>query len=152
MPAIKAPTRDRYLLVCIASAQVGFGHLNRCLSLANVFRSHGADVDFVVFGDKKGQKLIQGFGYKCRKTNFDAAVDHNQVFTTNSLEHNHYLGVIVDVAHESFLRRRSSIETCLDVVRQVGEVLVFFDTIEANSLTPQFPEISIDIIVIPKFV
>lgn len=53
----------------------GLGHVNRCLSLYQVLERHGAEVEFVVHGDKTVKKILAGA--RCRlsdwRTSFSGA-------------------------------------------------------------------------------
>ena len=48
----------RIRFVSAASNAVGFGHLNRCISLANYARKCGAQVDFLVFGNLAAEAKV----------------------------------------------------------------------------------------------
>ena len=53
------------LFVCTASKQKGFGHLNRCLSLAAYSRKLGFSASFLVFGNALARERAQDAGYEC---------------------------------------------------------------------------------------
>ncbi|MBT5817252.1 MAG: hypothetical protein HOI25_02815, partial [Proteobacteria bacterium] len=123
------------LLFCaIAGRGVGYGHLNRCLSIAECARIHGLEAVF----------LVRRQGY--------AAIDAAWPSVILDLS---FVGeaartiAILDVAHPSVFSRLSDLDALLQTVGKLAHRLVAIDSLGRHSFAAALPAIPVDAVVIP---
>ena len=65
IPDGKVNTKHSILFRCDGSHEVGFGHIIRCLALADELKdNHGCDIMFAILRDNKAIELIESHGYQ----------------------------------------------------------------------------------------
>ena len=131
------------LLFCaIAGRGVGYGHLNRCLSIAECARIHGLEAVFLVLGE--GADIVRRQGY--------AAIDAAWPSVILDLS---FVGeaartiAILDVAHPSVFSRLSDLDALLQTVGKLAHRLVAIDSLGHHSFAAALPAIPVDAVVIP---
>ena len=55
----------KYLFVVLASSELGFGHLNRCINLTKKIKTRS--ISFFIIGDIKAEKILRDQQIKCFK-------------------------------------------------------------------------------------
>lgn len=131
------------LVFCaIASREVGYGHLSRCLSIAQYARSKGLAVAFLVL--EEGGELVRRQGYVA----FDATW-LNDIPELSLGEGDEQVIVILDVAHPTILARLSEFNNLIKKLRKHADKLVAIDSLGEGSFAVAFPRIPVDAVVIP---
>ena len=134
----------RIRFVSAASNAVGFGHLNRCITLATYARKCGAQVDFLVFGNLSAEARVVSTGFSC------ILLDESYL---NSFEWPQAGGlradvVIVDILYCGFFG--ASIPLLLfRSLRNLGSLIVAIDVLGEESIARQLPSLDADIVVSP---
>ena len=86
----------KVLFVTVADNRVGFGHLNRCLSVANVAVTMGVAPLFAVFGDKRAAAQVSHAKYPLQ---MHSMADLAQEFRGKPAD-----AAIVDVVYPAYFR------------------------------------------------
>lgn len=135
----------RLLLVTIASNAVGYGHLNRCLSIAAHAQAAGAEIGFLLFGDEQARARVETAGHSCRVRPIS---ELEQAIVTAASEAPAD-AVVSDLLHPAFFARTRSPLTVFRQLRSLGRVVAAIDTLGDQSLVAQAPQADIDLMVIP---
>jgi UDP-2,4-diacetamido-2,4,6-trideoxy-beta-L-altropyranose hydrolase len=131
------------LLFCVlAGREFGYGHLNRCLSIADCARKHGMDTAFLVLGE--GADIPRKRGHESIEALWPGAVPDIPVACEKALTI-----TIFDVAHPSIFPRQSELVTLLRMQRKLADKLIAIDSMGDYSFATAFPSIPVDVIVVP---
>ncbi len=143
MPVHSRP--PRLLLVSAASHSIGYGHLNRCLTLAAHAGAAAFEPAFLVFGDEQARVRVEAAGHAC------------QVKPVSELERAALTAgvtepadvVVSDVVHAALFARTPSVPALFGQLRRLGRVAVAIDSLGEQSLVAQAPQADIDLLVVP---
>lgn len=131
------------LVFCVlASREVGYGHLSRCMSIAHYACGKGLAVEFLVLGE--GGELVRRQGYVA----FDATWPDG-IPDLSLGEGDEQVIVILDVAHSTVLARLFEFNNLLKRLRQHADKLIAIDSLGEDSFAVAFPSIPVDAVVIP---
>lgn len=131
------------LLFCaLAGPKFGYGHLNRCLSIAEFARKQGLVTAFHVLG--QGADTLRKRGYTATETAWPGILSSIPVVGDAART-----VVIIDVAHPSIFSRLSELGTLLQMLRKLGHKLVAIDSLGDYSFATALPMIPVDAIVAP---
>ena len=134
----------RILFVAAASNEIGFGHLNRCLSLAIYAQKHGADVSFLVFGNASSEARLNVAGFDC------TLLEESKMHSIDGLQSDRLQAdvVITDlIFHGFFVTTMPSL--LFWHLRSLGRLLVAIDVLGDESIVGKLPKIEADIVVGP---
>lgn len=134
----------RLLFVTIANKALGYGHLNRCLSIARYARADEANVEFLLFGDAFGQARVEASGFPCQTRSVDDLGEADATMGISRAD-----AVVSDLIHSTFFVQRQVAPVILGNLRQLGDVVVAIDSLGEQSLTAQLPTADIDLLVVP---
>lgn len=132
----------RLLFVTVAGNSVGFGHLNRCLSIAAHATHAGASVSFLVFGGEEAQTRLASAGYPTRLCPMAALAEAAEEPFRDLAD-----AVLADLVHPTFMDGHP--QAVFARLRQIGRVLVALDALGELSLAGMTPDLPIDILVVP---
>lgn len=134
----------RILFVAAASNEIGFGHLNRCLSLATYGQKHGADVSFLVFGNASAEARLNtaGFNY--------VLLEESKMHNIDGVQSD---GVQADVVITDLFFPGFFVTTTPSLLfrhlRSLGRLLVAIDVLGDGSIVGKLPKIEVDMVVSP---
>ena len=57
------PPKKDMIILTEGGRENGFGHITRCISIANAFQSKGVNINFIVHGDNSVKSLLSDFKY-----------------------------------------------------------------------------------------
>jgi UDP-2,4-diacetamido-2,4,6-trideoxy-beta-L-altropyranose hydrolase len=137
----------RLLFITIAGNSVGFGHLSRCLALAEHARSKGLEVSFLLFGDEEASLRVEQSGHACTMMSisvlgagFDASLLPVSLATD---------AVVVDFSHAMVLANVESVQLLLEHIRNRVRSVMLFDGLREQALAARLPGMPIDILALP---
>jgi len=132
------------IFAAAASNNIGFGHLNRCLSLAFYAQKLGADVSFLVFGSASAEARITAAGFNC------TLLEESKMRTVDWLQSDRLQAdvVIADLLFPGFFAA-SMPSKLFCHLRNLGKLLVAIDVLGEESIIGRPNEIEVDIVVSP---
>lgn len=132
------------LFVTLADNTIGYGHVNRCLSLAQHAASHRSTAQFLLFGTEDAAARIKAAGYSCCLRPLSALGNADIAWSLSLAD-----AVVCDLVHAAFfLDVRAPLELFKNL-RSFGRLVVAIDSLGEQSLMAQAPEVEVDYMVIP---
>ena len=134
------------LFIAAAYRDVGYGHLNRCLVLAEHARSNGANIHFFVLGDELASKRVQLEGYPCwhfSKSYVDLAYSDLYAEYFSSFE-----VVIADIIYPTLVINED-LNKLFEKLRSGARLLVAIDGLGVQSIALSSQRLSLDLVVSP---
>lgn len=129
----------RILFVTVADNQIGFGHLNRCLSIAAVAATMGFTPQFVIFGDAAAQ--ISGMKFPFHT--------HPIADMSCAMREEQADAAVVDVIHPAFFRDGNTPIELFGAIRPLARVVAAIDSLGEDTLARQAREVPVDLLVVP---
>src|SRR6266403_2049685 len=138
MPGASPP---KVLFVTVADNRIGFGHLNRCLSVAALAATMGVAPQFVVFGEERAAVEVSNANYPL------------QIFPVADLARDFRSGpvdaAIVDVIYPAYFRDRNPPMNLFSPMRRTARVIAAIDSLGRETIAEQACEIPADFLVVP---
>lgn len=137
----------KLLFVTIAGADIGYGHLRRCISLADCARHQNIGSSFLLFGDEGMLQRIECAGYSgtvqpCSNlAGQGAGVAESRVETFDA--------VVVDFAHPVVFRNIDGVLKLLHYLCNHAQTMMVIDALGEQALAPQMPDMPADVLVAP---
>ena len=131
----------KVLFVTVADNRVGFGHLNRCLSVANVAVTMGVAPLFAVFGDKRAAAQVSHAKYPLQ---MHSMADLAQEFRGKPAD-----AAIVDVVYPAYFRDGNRPIDLFGPLRRSMRVIAAVDSLGEETLAEQACDIRVDFLVAP---
>lgn len=137
----------KLLFVTIAGADIGYGHLSRCISLADCAHRQGIGSSFLLFGDAGALQRIESAGYSgtvqpCSDLAGQAAeMAESRVETFDA--------VVVDFAHPVVFRNSDGVLKLLHHLHNRVQTMMVIDALGEQALAPQMPDMPADVLVAP---
>lgn len=133
----------RILFVSVARSAIGFGHLNRCLSLAIFAQKCGADVRFLVFGNLAAQLQVNAASFSCILLDESAITSED----LSRVKQGQVDVVIIDILFPGWSTFKPSL--VFQSLRCLGCLLVVIDVLGNDSIVSLIPDLDADIIISP---
>ena len=133
--------------VAVAGAQLGYGHLSRCLSLARCARRHALESSFLLFGESEVRRRVEQEGFACTVWPLNTLSD-----TSGEIPYKWTAEVdvaIVDFAHPVVVRNINPTEYCLKYLRDTVGALWVIDALGEDTFVRQIPDMPADVVVTP---
>lgn len=132
----------RLLFCTLAGRDVGYGHLNRCLSIAGCARKRGLETAFLVMGE--GADIARKRGHAA----IEAVWPGDLPELPFGVEADRTIAVL-DVAHPLIFSRLPDLSAVLREMRRYASRLVAIDSLGSHSFAAALPMIPVDAVVIP---
>lgn len=137
----------RLLFVAIAGAEIGYGHLSRCLSLANYARRQEIESSFLILGDAGVLRQIEHAGYPGIVQPCSALAEQAAGIMQGRIEA--FDAVVVDFSHPVIFRDIGGGRKLLNSLRHQARTLMVIDALGEQALAPRMPDMPADIYVAP---
>lgn len=137
----------KFLFVAIAGSETGYGHLNRCLTLAKHARSREIISSFLVFGDAAVQKRIELAGFPCVVHShgiLEGASTRIMDCWNEDID-----AVVVDFTHPLIFRNIEGSQALLWHIHKHTRILMVIDSLGGQTLALRIPDMPADVIALP---
>lgn len=140
---------QRFTFRTDAAATIGFGHLRRCLTLAEVVSARGHEVTFLLSGlsGETASELISRAGFRIRRIGGTGSPSEEaEVLSGTSPGASDIL--IADMAHSRVLAERDCVSGYLRALRRLAQRLVVIEGLDLESLLRECDGIA-DLLITP---
>lgn len=135
------------LFVAIAGNRVGFGHLNRCLSLAECASHSGFLVSFLLFGDNEAREKVENAGFTCQLESF-ASLEYRSIHSfIGRIERPDAL--VADISYLTLFRSMDDVKGIFDLFHGFAGKTVMIDSMGEQALASRVPDLAVDMLVVP---
>lgn len=134
----------RLLFVAVAGPAIGYGHLSRCLALADCARHQGIDSEFLVFCDDGALSRMQHAGYACKIASVAALADAKIPDKTENFD-----AVVVDFSHAAVFDELDSARRLLRSLRAHAGTMMVIDALGEQTLARRMPDMPADVVAVP---
>jgi spore coat polysaccharide biosynthesis predicted glycosyltransferase SpsG len=131
----------KVLFVTVADNRIGFGHLNRCLSVANIVVTMGVTPQFAVFGDVCAASQVSHAKFPLQM--FPVA-ELAQEFRSKPVD-----VAIVDVVYPAYFRDGNQPMDLFGPLRRSTRVITAIDTLGEETIAEQACDIPVDFLAAP---
>lgn len=142
------PTPElRALFVTIASSEIGFGHLNRCISIAATPIGKKIVPSFLVFGDDSANQVLRTTAYQ-----FELHHGANILETCSKISNaptQHYDLAIIDIAHPLILKPQTNLKALFKVLSGLAKRTAALDSLGKDSIAIRSPKALLNTLVVP---
>ena len=136
--------KPRIFFVCVANNAIGYGHLNRCLSLATHWQQRKADIHFLLFGNATARVKLDAAGFS------------STLFTEGSLSEVTWSGsgvgnadvTVVDIFYSGLLSQHQP-HLLFSGYRKLSKILIAIDALGEETIVRRFPDLDADFVVSP---
>lgn len=141
------PKQIRLLFITVAGNAIGYGHLNRCLSLAEQASKRNLSISFLLFGDNDAYLRVGNAGYDCVLKPIST---FSKYFSDASLNHVDIIDIVVtDFSHQDIFPDLECARQVLKGIRSLAKKVMVIDALGVQALAPRMPDMPIDILVVP---
>jgi UDP-2,4-diacetamido-2,4,6-trideoxy-beta-L-altropyranose hydrolase len=137
----------KLLFITIAEKAIGFGHLSRCLSLAEHAGKKNILSQFLLFGDHEAELRIRQAGHACLLYPISAFTSQN--LKTCLAKLGSFKTAILDISHPIVLQRKEELHASLKGIRDAVKTIMLIDSMGEQALTTQLADLPIDTVVVP---
>jgi UDP-2,4-diacetamido-2,4,6-trideoxy-beta-L-altropyranose hydrolase len=148
---LNSPPNRKFLFVCIASEEVGFGHLRRCITLARFFERKGGYTEFLVFGNQDAQLIVGDADYPCFfvPTNFkenDSCANQDVLQLVGGFD-----AIIADFSHNTFFSWANFVfdDGANTILENINGMVLALDSLGEISLIENYHDPNIQLRVVP---
>lgn len=125
---------------------MGFGHLARCLVLADEARVRGLEPEFLLYADADGAERVKQASYECTVRQLDAI---EAAVSDRDLADDSYDVAVADLSHPRFFRSPEIALLSLSRIRAHSKRLVLVDALAGQSISARIPNLPVDAIAMP---
>ena len=135
------------LFITIAGNELGYGHLNRCLSLAGHASKRGCPISFLLFGDADASARVSCAGFECL---LKPIIDLGAQLVEALPDYTNVADVaITDFSHQDIFPNLKAIHQILNAICSQIERVVIIDALGSQSIANKMSGMPIDILVAP---
>jgi UDP-2,4-diacetamido-2,4,6-trideoxy-beta-L-altropyranose hydrolase len=123
-----------------AGSDVGFGHLQRCLTLALEVRRRGGSTAFLLSaGDSGAASLVRGAGHRLIEASADLESVDVSGFST----------IVADISHRRAYEKPHEVNRLLGSWRRGGAQVIVIDGMGHDSLRSRLDGVQADVLIVP---
>lgn len=137
----------RLLFVTIGENTVGYGHLSRCLSLAEYAAKQKLSISFLLFGDPDAYERVNCAGFNCVLEPISTIESRLMDSALSQIERPDV--IVTDFSHPEVFRCMEDARKILDRIRCYAQKLIMIDGMGAQALATSMPNMPVDILVVP---
>ena len=137
----------RLLIIAIANNEIGFGHLNRCISIAATSIEKGLKPSFILFGDEVANQFMQKTAY-----HFELHAGTNVLQTIENIGEEStqaYDLAIVDIVHPVFFKKQENLEALFKAISTLAIKTAAIDSLGKKSIAINVPKALLNTLVVP---
>lgn len=134
----------KLLFVAIAGPAIGYGHLSRCLALADCARRQGIAPAFLVFGDDAALRRVERAGYRGRAEPLSALASGLGGCKIADCD-----AVVVDFSHPVVFDPIDGVLQLLQTLRAHARVMMVIDALGEQALAWRMPDMPADVLALP---
>ncbi len=135
------------LFITIAGNDLGYGHLSRCLALAEHASKRDFSISFLLFGDKDAFSRVEYAGYDCLVEPIPALKNQLADILQNYFSVTDV--VVADFSHQKIFPDVSCIQQVLNDIRKWIRKVVLIDALGVQALSNKMSDMPIDVLVVP---
>lgn len=135
------------LFITIAGNAVGYGHLNRCLSLAGHAANRNVSISFLLFGDNEASARVQHTGYKFFLKPISAIGRRFTDAVPYQIEAADV--IVIDLSHPVVFSDLEGTLQLLKHIRSRARQVILIDALGEQTFAAKMPNMPIDILVAP---
>ncbi len=137
----------RLAFVAVAGDVIGYGHLSRCLSLADCARRYGVESSFLVFDNGDVAPRVERNRYACTTRPLSELGEGH----TNIVRgwESTFDAAVVDFAHPAVLRDIERARYHLQRLRDKARWVWIIDSLGEDALAHRMPDMPVDVVVTP---
>src|SRR5687768_17471436 len=137
----------RWAFVAIAGTDVGYGHLSRCITLANGARRRGIDSSFWLYGDANAAQWIDRAGYP--SSVYPLSTLATQPVSQRQDASERFAAIVVDLSHPVVFRNIAGSRELFQYLRERARTVIVIDTLGERTLATSMPDMPADVLVVP---
>lgn len=137
------------LFIVLAGTGYGYGHLNRCLSLAKLAAKRNLKASIMIVGDDAVVNRAKETGLDCCVQDC-SVLDIGRFFNEWSSSFSGHFDVIVtDFSHQAILADLESVRNVFKKIRSSAKKIMIIDALGAQAIATRIPDLPIDLLVVP---
>lgn len=133
------------LFITVAGNAMGYGHLSRCLSIAEQAVKERLTVSFLLFGENSASARVEQAGFSCLLKPISALNVAGLPQNSDGL----FDIVIVDFSHQNTFPDLNCARSVLVKISRLAKKVVMIDALGEQALVTKIPDMPIDILVVP---
>ena len=132
-----------------ADNSIGFGHLSRCLVLAEVLREREGMAEFLIGGNDGNVKgIIASRGFVCHMLPHDSEFN-SEISILEAFSSNDFNMIVLDMTHSRTLSDLNGFMMFIKKLHNRFKHIVVIDSLGEQALYHQVPDLSADIVIAP---
>jgi len=131
-----------FVFIALSGIDVGFGHLNRCITLGEYARRNRLNSYFFVVGEGAEILKKKSFDAVNVSTVRDVLGPFSKIIKTQTI-------VILDIFHPEIIKNHANLLYLIRGIKKLGHVVVIIDNLGQFSFRRISPPIAADMIVVP---
>lgn len=141
------PRQISLLFITVADKALGYGHLSRCLSLAEQAIKRNLSVSVLLFGDNEAFLRVEQAGFDCVLKPISVLGSR---YDGTLLNHVDKVDVVVaDFSHQDVFPDLECARQVLKDIRSRARKVIVIDALGVQALATKMPDMPIDILVAP---
>lgn len=133
----------------MAGNDIGYGHLSRCLALAEYANERNISISFLLFGDNHALSRVEQAGYDCILEPISALDTGDGFADMLPKDIGIFDVVLTDFSHQNIFIDMQCVEKVFKDIRKRARKVIVIDALGVQALATKDPGMPIDILVIP---
>lgn len=134
--------------VTIVGVAIGYGHLGRCIALANYAKGVNVSSAFLLYGDIHAQRWAEQLGHACEVRPLSALTEVNALVTRCSQEVS-VNAIVADIVHPLVTGNAEILQQLFQQLGLRSKTIAVFDTIGDGALSLNMPDLPVQFVIAP---